>query len=53
MIAEIDGTIRFGKPLLRSKERIIIEANDGTSVEYLVDKNTQISHSFRRVCSRR
>ena len=41
VIAEIDGTIRFGKPL-RSKERIIIEANDGTSVEYLVDKNTQI-----------
>ena len=41
VIAEIDGTIRFGKPL-RSKERIIIEAKDGTSVEYLVDKNTQI-----------
>ncbi|MDD3463089.1 MAG: DNA-directed RNA polymerase subunit beta' [Sulfurospirillaceae bacterium] len=41
VIAEIDGTIRFGKSL-RSKERIIIEAKDGTSVEYLVDKNTQI-----------
>ena len=40
-IAEIDGTIRFGKPL-RSKERIIIDAEDGTSVEYLINKNTQI-----------
>ncbi len=40
-IAEIDGTVRFGKPL-RSKERIIIDAEDGNSVEYLVDKNTQI-----------
>lgn len=41
VIAEIDGTIRFGKPL-RSKERIIIDAEDGTSVEYLINKNTQI-----------
>ncbi len=41
LIAEIDGTIRFGKPL-RSKERIIIDSNDGTSSEYLVDKNRQI-----------
>ncbi|MBE0495639.1 MAG: DNA-directed RNA polymerase subunit beta', partial [Campylobacterales bacterium] len=41
VIAEIDGTIRFGKPL-RAKERIIIEAIDGTMSEYLVDKNRQI-----------
>jgi DNA-directed RNA polymerase subunit beta' len=41
VIAEIDGTIRFGKPL-RSKERIIIEAEDGTSTEYLVNKNIPI-----------
>jgi DNA-directed RNA polymerase subunit beta' len=41
VIAEIDGTIRFGKPL-RSKERIIIDAEDGTSAEYLVNKNIQI-----------
>ena len=41
VIAEIDGTIRFGKPL-RSKERIIIEAEDGQSTEYLVNKNIPI-----------
>lgn len=41
VIAEIDGIVRFGKPL-RSKERIIIEAEDGTMSEYLVDKNRQI-----------
>ena len=41
VIAEIDGTIRFGKPL-RSKERIIIDAIDGTSAEYLVNKNIPI-----------
>ncbi len=41
VIAEIDGVVRFGKAL-RSKERIIIEADDGTSSEYLVDKNRQI-----------
>ena len=41
VIAEIDGTIRFGKPL-RAKERIIIEAEDGATAEYLVAKNTQI-----------
>ncbi len=33
--------MRFGKPL-RSKERIIIEAEDGNTSEYLVDKNRQI-----------
>ena len=42
VIAEIDGTIRFGKPL-RSKERIIIDAEDGTSAEYLVNKNIPIN----------
>lgn len=41
VIAEIDGTIRIGKPL-RSKERIIIDAEDGTSAEYLVNKNIPI-----------
>jgi DNA-directed RNA polymerase subunit beta' len=41
IIAEIDGTVRFGKPL-RSKERIIIEAVDGQSTEYLVNKNIPI-----------
>lgn len=41
LIAEVDGTIRFGKPL-RSKERIIIETAEGISHEYLVDKNRQI-----------
>jgi DNA-directed RNA polymerase subunit beta' len=41
VIAEIDGTVRFGKPL-RSKERIIIEAEDGTTAEYLVNKNIPI-----------
>jgi DNA-directed RNA polymerase subunit beta' len=41
VIAEIDGTVRFGKPL-RSKERIVVEANDGSASEYLVDKNRQI-----------
>jgi DNA-directed RNA polymerase subunit beta' len=41
VIAEVDGTIRFGKPL-RSKERIIIDAEDGTSLEYLVNKNIPI-----------
>ncbi len=41
VIAEIDGTIRFGKPL-RAKERIIIDAADGSSAEYLVPKHTQI-----------
>ncbi len=41
VIAEIDGVVRFGKPL-RSKERIIIEAEDGTTAEYLVNKNIPI-----------
>lgn len=41
IIAEIDGTVRFEKPL-RSKERIVIEADDGTTAEYLIDKTRQI-----------
>ncbi len=41
VIAEISGTVRFGKPL-RAKERIIIDGEDGTSKEYLVDKSRQI-----------
>ncbi|QCD53093.1 DNA-directed RNA polymerase subunit beta' [Campylobacter sp. RM16192] len=41
IIAEIDGIVRFEKPL-RSKERIIIEAEDGTTSEYLIDKTRQI-----------
>nr|WP_314563959.1 DNA-directed RNA polymerase subunit beta' [uncultured Campylobacter sp.] len=41
IIAEIDGTVRFEKPL-RSKERIVIEADDGATAEYLIDKNRQI-----------
>jgi len=41
VIAEVAGTIRFGKPL-RAKERIIIDADDGSIKEYLVDKNRQI-----------
>ena len=41
IIAEIDGTIRFEKPL-RSKERIVIHADDGATSEYLIDKTRQI-----------
>ncbi|AQW81751.1 DNA-directed RNA polymerase subunit beta' [Campylobacter pinnipediorum] len=41
VVAEIDGVVRFDKPL-RSKERIIIEAEDGASAEYLIDKTRQI-----------
>jgi DNA-directed RNA polymerase, beta' subunit len=41
IIAEIDGVVRFDKPL-RSKERIIIEAEDGATAEYLIDKTRQI-----------
>ncbi len=42
IISEIEGVVRFGKPL-RGKERIIIESKDGiTSKEYLIDKNRQI-----------
>lgn len=40
-IAEIDGVIRFGKPL-RSKERVIIEGANGQASEYLIDKAHQI-----------
>ncbi|EDP4620748.1 DNA-directed RNA polymerase subunit beta', partial [Campylobacter jejuni] len=41
VIAEIDGVVHFDKPL-RSKERIIIQAEDGTSAEYLIDKSKHI-----------
>lgn len=41
VIAEIDGVVRFDKPL-RSKERLIIQAEDGTSAEYLIDKSKHI-----------
>ncbi|AJC85966.1 DNA-directed RNA polymerase subunit beta' [Campylobacter sp. RM16704] len=41
VVAEIDGVVRFDKPL-RSKERIIIQAEDGSSAEYLIDKSKRI-----------
>jgi DNA-directed RNA polymerase subunit beta' len=45
LIAEIDGTISFGKPL-RGKQRIIITSENGIMKEYYVDKNlTALVHS--------
>ena len=41
VLAEIDGIVSFGKPV-RGKERIIVTANDGRMVEYLIDKSKQI-----------
>jgi len=41
LIAKIDGTISFGKPL-RGKERIIIDGNNGQFVEQFVDKGKMI-----------
>ncbi|MBE7358107.1 DNA-directed RNA polymerase subunit beta' [Campylobacter sp. RM12327] len=41
IIADIDGIIRFDKPL-RSKEKIIIEGTDGRIHQYLVDKDRKI-----------
>ena len=41
IIAEIDGAIKFEKQL-RSKERVVIMAEDGTTAEYLIDKSRQI-----------
>ncbi len=41
IIADIDGMVRFDKAL-RAKERIIIDGEDGTSAEYLIDKSRQI-----------
>ncbi len=38
LIAEIDGTVSFGKPL-RGKVRIIIASENGIVKEYFVDKN--------------
>ena len=42
VIAEIDGTIRYGKPL-RSKQRIIVDSPDGASAEYLVNKDIPVN----------
>ena len=41
VISEVDGIVRFGKPL-RSKERIYIDTEDGRTFEYLIDKNREI-----------
>ncbi|MCR4942021.1 MAG: DNA-directed RNA polymerase subunit beta' [Campylobacter sp.] len=41
IVAEIDGIVRFEKTL-RQKERILIEAQDGTTAEYSIDKSRQI-----------
>ena len=41
VIAQIDGIVRFGKPL-RNKIRVIIDAIDGRTTEYAIDKNRQI-----------
>ena len=41
LIAQIDGTVSFGKPL-RGKERIIITADNGQSTEQFVDKGKTI-----------
>jgi len=41
ILAEVEGVVRFGKPL-RGKERLIIDTKNGESFEYFVDKNRQI-----------
>jgi len=41
IMAEVDGVVRFGKPL-RNKDRIIIETPVGKTYEYLINKNYQI-----------
>ena len=41
VLAEIDGSISFGKPV-RGKEKLIITSQDGRIAEYLIDKNKQI-----------
>ncbi|MDE6979521.1 MAG: DNA-directed RNA polymerase subunit beta', partial [Helicobacter sp.] len=41
ILSEIDGKIRFGKPI-RNKEKIIVEADDGRNAEYIVDKTKRI-----------
>ncbi len=41
VIAEVDGTVSFGKPL-RGKQRIIINSDGGIVKEYFVDKNLSI-----------
>ena len=40
-IAQMDGIVRFGKPL-RNKIRVIIDSIDGRSSEYAIDKSKQI-----------
>ena len=41
IIAEIDGVVRFDKSM-HSKERIVIEGEDGGNVEYLINKSRNI-----------
>ncbi len=41
LIAQIDGTVSFGKPL-RSKERLIIMSENGQTTEQFVDKGKMI-----------
>lgn len=41
IIADIDGIIKFDKPL-RSKEKIIIEGANGTSHQYIINKDQTI-----------
>ena len=40
-IAQMDGIVRFGKPL-RNKIRVIVDSADGRTSEYPIDKNKQI-----------
>jgi len=42
IIADIDGRIEFGKDY-KSKRRIIVKADDGTELEYLIPKGKHIS----------
>jgi DNA-directed RNA polymerase beta' subunit len=41
LIAQIDGTVSFGKPL-RGKQRLIITGDNGEATEQLVDKNKSV-----------
>lgn len=40
-ISEIDGIVRLDKSL-RGKERVIVTSEDGTTAEYLIERNRQI-----------
>ena len=42
VVAEMDGVVRFGKDM-RNKRRIIVEAEDGTTEEYLIAKGKNIT----------